>query len=63
METKLSHHVLFFFILVHQRSTPTPSPQIERLDDDVAWLENIYDGQDLSVNIVSAQQRSQSDYQ
>jgi len=26
------------------------SPQIEHLDNDVAWLESIYNGQDLAVN-------------
>lgn len=34
----------------------SPPPQIERLDDDVAWLESIYSGQDLSVYITSLQQ-------
>lgn len=33
--------------------THTPSPETERLDDDVAWLESIYKGQDLSVNSMS----------
>ena len=32
------------------------SPQIEHLDNDVAWLESIYSGQDLSVNIICLQQ-------
>ena len=30
----------------------TPSPQSQRLDDDVAWLESIYTGEDLSVNTI-----------
>ena len=38
---------------IQQTYTPTPSPRTERLDDDVAWLESIYNGQDLSVNIIS----------
>ena len=41
----------------------TPSPQNERLDNDVAWLESIYNGEDLSVNIISVQQYSRSNYQ
>ena len=37
---------------VHVQPTDThsPSPQTERLGDDVAWLESIYKGQDLSVS-------------
>jgi len=38
-----------------QRATSlssTLSPQIEHLDNDVAWLESIYNGQNLSVNIL-----------
>ena len=34
----------------------TPPPQVERLDDDVAWLESIYSGQDFTVYIISFQQ-------
>ena len=45
---------------VQQTNTPTPSPHIERLDDDVAWLESIYNGQDFSVDIINVQQRSRS---
>lgn len=33
-----------------------PSPQSDHLDDDVAWLESIYSGQDFSVDINSLQQ-------
>ena len=33
-----------------QQTDHTPSPHTERLDDDVAWLESIYNGQCLSVN-------------
>ncbi len=38
----------------HARQTcrSTPSPQTERLDDDVAWLESIYSGEDLSVKTI-----------
>lgn len=40
---------------IHEQQTYThpPSPQTERLGDDVAWLESIYKGQDLSVNSMS----------
>jgi Fungal Zn(2)-Cys(6) binuclear cluster domain len=39
-----------------QAHRSTLSPQIEHLDNDVAWLESIYSGQDLSVNIIYLQQ-------
>lgn len=39
-----------------QQAVLTSSPQSDRLDDDVAWLESIYSGQDLSVYISSLQQ-------
>ena len=47
----VKHHSKSSDAHVQQTYTPTPSPQTERLDDDVAWLESIYEGQDLSVNI------------
>ena len=49
----LKQHSMSSDIHVQQTYTPTPSPQTERLDDDVAWLESIYNGQDLSVNSIS----------
>ncbi len=39
----------------HQAYRSTPSPQSERLCDDVAWLESIYSGEDLSVNTICLQ--------
>ena len=39
-----------------QAHRSTLSPQIEHLDNDVAWLESIYSNQDLSVNIICLQQ-------
>ena len=50
----LKQHSMSSDIHLHQTDTPTPSPQTEHLDDDVAWLESIYNGQDLSVNSISA---------
>jgi hypothetical protein len=47
-----------------QRATSissTLSPQIEHLDNDVAWLESIYNGQNLSVNILCLMPESRSD--
>ena len=35
----------------HAYRSPSSS-QPEHLDDDVAWLESIYNGQDISVNII-----------
>lgn len=49
----LEQHSKSSDIHVQQTYTPTSSPQIERLDDDVAWLESIYSGQDSSVNSIS----------
>lgn len=38
-----------------QTGSSASSPRNERLDDDVAWLESIYNGHDLSVNSITFQ--------
>lgn len=38
-----------------QACSSASSPRNERLDDDVAWLESIYNGHNLSVNIITLQ--------
>jgi len=42
-------------IHAQQARRSTLPPQIEHLDNDVAWLESIYSGQNVPVNIICLQ--------
>lgn len=46
-----------------QTHRSTVSPQLEHFDNDFAWLESIYTGQDLTVNITCLRKDSPSDNQ
>lgn len=54
VEDNIASEVFDADVASHAQHIPKPSlfPEIANLDKDVAWLESIYSGHDLSVNIL-----------